>query len=395
MKNLIIILTLSLLVIGACGDGRKKSTDKCISIDVSKSYPKKELILQNFMDVEYISLETNNDFINQGIVMDIGEKFILVKNNVMDGNIFVYDRKGHALRIINRKGQGPEEYINFSSIILDEEKDEIFVNDHHSSKIIVYDLIGNYKRSIKHKENTIYIPIYNFDKDYLISFDANTQFYQLFNEERRKQSHFIVSKTDGSIFKEIAVPFKQAKSTALFKYDASNKLVGDAKISFEPIIYDSGNWILVEPSADTLFSYNNEYQIKPFITRIPSIQDMDPEVFLFPVIMTDRYYFMRSVKKDFNFETRNGFSTIELLYDRQEKTIHEYAIYNGDFSLENPINMRIRTLNNEEIVFVYKYDVFNLLNNLKKGQLKGQLKEIAEKLDEEDNPVLMLVKHKK
>ena len=111
MKNLIIILTLSLLVIGACGDGRKKSTDKCISIDVSKSYPKKELILQNFMDVEYISLETNNDFINQGIVMDIGEKFILVKNNVMDGNIFVYDRKGHALRIINRKGQGPEEYI--------------------------------------------------------------------------------------------------------------------------------------------------------------------------------------------------------------------------------------------------------------------------------------------
>jgi len=31
----------------------------------------------------------------------------------------------------------------------------------------------------------------------------------------------------------------------------------------------------------------------------------------------------------------------------------------------------------------------------KKGLLKGKLKEIAATLDEEDNPVIMLVKHKK
>ena len=31
------------------------------------------------MDVEYIALETNDDFINQGIVLDVGKEFILVK----------------------------------------------------------------------------------------------------------------------------------------------------------------------------------------------------------------------------------------------------------------------------------------------------------------------------
>ena len=31
----------------------------------------------------------------------------------------------------------------------------------------------------------------------------------------------------------------------------------------------------------------------------------------------------------------------------------------------------------------------------KEGKLKGGLKEIASKLNEEDNPVLMLLKHKK
>jgi len=31
----------------------------------------------------------------------------------------------------------------------------------------------------------------------------------------------------------------------------------------------------------------------------------------------------------------------------------------------------------------------------REGKLKGKLKEIASKLDEEDNPVFMLLKHKK
>lgn len=53
-------------------------------------------------------LTGSNDFINQGIVLDIGKEFILVKNRnrINDGNIFVYDRSGKAIRRINRKGQG-------------------------------------------------------------------------------------------------------------------------------------------------------------------------------------------------------------------------------------------------------------------------------------------------
>jgi len=52
------------------------------------SYPKKELILQDFMEVEYIPLETTDDFITLGIVMAIGKEIILVRNRVGDGDIF-------------------------------------------------------------------------------------------------------------------------------------------------------------------------------------------------------------------------------------------------------------------------------------------------------------------
>ncbi len=86
----------------------------------------KELILQDFMDVEYIPLETNDEFVTQGKVMAIGAEVILITNWYNDGNLFVFDRNtGKGLRVINRKGQGNEEYIGFAEVVLDETNNEI------------------------------------------------------------------------------------------------------------------------------------------------------------------------------------------------------------------------------------------------------------------------------
>ena len=40
-------------------------------------------------------------------------------------------------------------------------------------------------------------------------------------------------------------------------------------------------------------------------------------------------------------------------------------------------------------------NTFDLCKNYKEGKLKGKLKEVAAKLGEDDNPVIMLVKPKK
>jgi len=134
MKILIFIEIIILFVMTGCGGGNS-STDDFITVDVNKSYSsKKELILQDFMDVEYIALETNDDFVNQGFVQAVGKEFILVKNYRDDGDIFVYDRTGKAIRKINRKGQGGEEYISCRSVTLDEENNEMFINDHFAKK---------------------------------------------------------------------------------------------------------------------------------------------------------------------------------------------------------------------------------------------------------------------
>ena len=132
MKKIITFLAMFLLVMVGCG-GCKQSgnqSDDVIIVDVTKNYsPQKELILQDFMDVEYVALETNDEFVNQGFVQAVGKEIILVKNYGDDGDIFVYDRTGKALRKINRKGQGSEEYTHIFNMTLDEDNGEMFVSD--------------------------------------------------------------------------------------------------------------------------------------------------------------------------------------------------------------------------------------------------------------------------
>jgi hypothetical protein len=153
MKNVNVILsiTLFLFLIAGC-TGNQQSTDDVVTVDVTASYPKKELILQDFMDVEYVPLETTDEFTCQDLVLDVTKNMILLRNYPGDGNIFIFDRNGKALKKINRKGQGAEEYTVYRRISLDENKAEIFVNDRHAERILVHDPDGNFKRSLKQRE---------------------------------------------------------------------------------------------------------------------------------------------------------------------------------------------------------------------------------------------------
>jgi hypothetical protein len=111
MKKVSTIMAILLFTMAGCG-GNKQSTDDFITVDVTKSYPKKELILQDFLDVEYIPLETNDEFITMGWPHAIGKEIILVRNRnrATDGKIFVFDRNGKGIRVINRLGEGSKEY---------------------------------------------------------------------------------------------------------------------------------------------------------------------------------------------------------------------------------------------------------------------------------------------
>ena len=376
-----------------CNQPKPKS-EGFITVDVTATYPKKELILQDFMDVEYIPLESTDSFITMAHVQDIGEDVIIVRNRnrSSDGNIFIFDKKGKGLRKINRQGAGGEEYTFLLKAFLDEDNNELFVNDHRASKMSVYDLFGQFKRCFKHKEGSIFDPVYNFDKNNLICLDYISDF-----EEEPKNRFFIVSKQDGRITKEIQIPYKVKKSTVLTVTDEAKGVTISNATRNEELIPYFGDWLLVDPSSDTIYKSAPDFSLTPFIVRTPSIQSMIPEIFLFPGVFTDRYYFLQTVKKEYDFTTNSGFPRTDLVYDQQEKAIYEYTVLNADFSTKKLVNMvyEITLINDDGIAFVQRLEAPELIEANENGELKGKLKEIASTLDEESNPVLMLARYKK
>jgi hypothetical protein len=231
--------------------------------------------------------------------------------------------------------------------------------------------------------------MYQYDRDNLIANESTLYVEGVFDNERNTQLFFIISKQDGIVDREIEIPFKKGKYPWLLN-ESTGAMRGGI---YFPMVRYNANWILIASSSDTVYSYLPDHSMVPFILRTPSIQSMDPEIFLFPSILTERYYFMESIHKDYNSNT-SGFPRKNLMYDKHSKTIYEYIVYNDDFTDRTAGIYSNRCMNDEIIAFYERLEAFQLVEAYKKGQLKGKLKEIAAKLNEEDNPVIMLVKHK-
>lgn len=376
-KCLSIIFLILFLMLGCSKN--EQLPEGLIKFDVTKKYSMKELFLQDFMDVEYIPLETNDDFVNQGYVRDIGEKNMIVTNRINDGNIFIYDRTGKALRKINRRGQGSEEYSFLYNIILDDKREEIFVNDLFAKRIVVYDLFGNFERVITRKEefnSTFYTNIYNYDEDNLICYDRyNTNI-----------SFFIISKNDGTVIETIKIPFKN-KLFLRQTYNNNNLTPGP----YHSIMPYKGNWILLELSSDTVYMLSSDFSIHPFLVRIPSVESKESDDYLLFRFLSDHYLFMETIENKFDFSRNVGFKKKYFMFDCEENIFFRYKVYNKDYVSKKEVYMNLINPNVESWLSL---ESNQLVLDYERGIIRGRLKDIAAKLSKDSNPVVMLIKHK-
>ena len=389
------LLVASLLF--GCGDGKQKESDGLITVDVSKNYPKKELILQDLFDIEYVPLETTDEMLTEGHIQYISDNYMIFKNlGRMAGEIFIFDRQGKAVRKINRLGQSGEEYLNILGIDYDEQADELFVNSHYSDKVFVYDSEGNYKRSFDYLDGILYNPIKILDTERLIAYDDYSEYDKV---PVKRDCYLILSREDGRLLEKIHIPYEEKKSLIILRRDLNGKLTGNWGIRNTLMPPYQDGWLLIEPSADTIYTYSASRGLMPLIVRTPPVNEMDPEVFLFPTIFTDRYVFMQTVERSFNFGVDKDVPRTNLIYDKTEQTAYEGEVINRDFE-GMPVNLWfahrvIMEFNDDEIAFATRLEAPDLVEALNDGKLRGPLKEIALRLDEEDNPVILISKYKR
>ena len=149
MKYSTYILVLLSILVASCGKENKdnNSVDNVETISFQKHYQEK-IPFSFFVDtIELIPLETTDDNligeVNR-IICKNNRYYIRSTNGHQNGKIFVFDQQGNYLWKLDRRGEGPEEYINLEDFAIQNEK--IYAASFHN--IQVYDSVGNHLKKI-------------------------------------------------------------------------------------------------------------------------------------------------------------------------------------------------------------------------------------------------------
>ena len=379
-KN-ILLSSIFLLAMFSCNGG-KPSTSDLITIDVTANYPEKELVLQDIFDVEYVPLETTDEFVTQAMVKAVSDHYVLTGNWCSDGNLYLFDRAtGKGIRVINRKGQSGEEYALDADCLIDEAKDELYIFDVMTRKVLVYDLTGSFKRSFKYAGEWYYNEAFFYDDNLLLCCASD------YNSVPHRYQHMLISREDGSIVREISLPYEGEPIELVARQ-------GDFVMSgpFHLTASLPDGWSLVNPPSDTIYHLGHDGQLMPQIVRTPPIHKMDPAVFLAPTAVTDRYCFFEMMKKKVDFKTFKGFPSETLVYDKEGKAVFRYnSLLSTDYD-DRSVTIFMQP-QHYPIAACQTLEAPDLVEAYQAGKLQGRLKEIAAGLDEEDNAVIMLVKY--
>lgn len=374
----ITILLLALCAIG-CTTNNSKKDGELLKIDVTKTYPSKKLVLQDFAEIKYIPIETTDDFLCSNDPRILTQNKI-VFTNAKIGEILIFDRSGKAINKINRKGNGAEEYTELYHLVLDKTADELFIIG-NPTKIQVYDTKGKYLRTLPIKEDMSYLQLVDFDKDnlfcYLRGDDPNP--------------FILISKLNGEVTHKINIPFDKKIELGITKTIKTGQSYASTRIT--PISKNENGFILSELSNDTIYQLKTDRSLTPVVVQEPAVQTMKTPIIMEYGPQTNDYVFFSTVKKEFDWSKGVGFPRDFLFLDKNTNEIFEQEIINTDYPSQKYLTLDA-SFSSERTpsgTGMFWFNTDNLLENLEAGNLQGELKDIASRLKEDDNGVVMLV----
>ena len=379
MKTKTFISAITLMVtLMACENSSTQT--ELITIDVGKSYPKKELTIDDLWKVEYIALETDSIFfLPGGQPYHVGEnKMGFVDNRT--GNLLFFDVKtGKKAFCINRKGPGPEEYKSVGALVMDEKAGEIFAWTIFDATFQVYDEQGKYLRTLpmhnKRKDEYLYITDFiNLNDNQLLCSSHNIKGYAV---------HYLQDKKTGVTTIIDSIPNERYVNQYIFA--EKDGVTYSTAPNLTPFVRTSKGLVYADHSNDTLCRMSDGMIPSPFIVRTPRVKETEPNKILSFDNETNDWIFLSGIEMAYNFSKNEGLHQTNYGVEKANGEIYELKFIHPDYEGKeySPTALNARY-----------YSAYELLTALEEGKLKGKLKEIASTLAEEDNGVVMLLKQK-
>ena len=361
-------------------------------INLSRSYPSKEINLRTIADIEYLPLETTNEVLLDGSarLAYVSDTYILVWDN--RGSIFIFDRNGKSVSQFNHRGKGPGEYTGISSIIFDEKNEEIFVfHNFSSSRIFVYSMFGEHKRTLNIPDDISRMTAYNFDDETLLIYDESG----LEQGEYRNNPYMLLSKKDGSIVSvlDINLPVRYANTifTSVIGSD-DRQMTLPLRIGTPNNRHFGEDFVIADISSDTIFMLSKNRELAPLLIRNPSVHSSEPRIVWTSQLKTDKFILLWRIILDFvELEKDMKVSYINLIHDFETGQTNTVSFVNDDFPSWELI-IAATDLAIPKNMYACLVDITLLKDAYEDNKLRGELEKLVPTLGEEDNPIVMILK---
>lgn len=342
--------------------------EKPFVFNAEEEYPETGIRLSELADISYIPLGINENTILRLQGTCEGNIYLLTHNRIYlneeQSVIYIFKRDGTPLKKIDRQGNGPEEYTYISSYVVDTLHQEIFVQDVHKKRSLVYDLEGNFKRTFPNKAKEIA----QLNDSLLVNY---------FQYNPKGPRYSVIRKSDGSQI--AACPIR-------FNVKLPNDALG--RLAYGSLIKSPNGVFLSNLGNDTVFEIRKEMQILPRIIDKSNYGTNFAQAH--PTIETGRYllfYILRchsykpAVKQNF------------YAYDKKEKQIYKMRDYpdNDYWTLLDDYPHIQNWETTQDFQTGVRSRLVQSLLDAKGKHGDAQINQLVPTLDEDANPILQVM----
>ena len=397
MKNFSLLLPLCItFLLLSCA--RKPAGDLPV-INLTETYPKKDIILQEIANVTYISLNGKDaPLIGRPFLGYVSQEFMILYD-FFTGDVFVLEKDGTIRNHFNHKGNSGKEYGRISHLTYDPKKMEIYILDAVGPNgILVYSESGHFLRSFPELSRQSIQEIYDFDNHSLLAYCMPSRFDP--ENPNHTNPYLFLSKEDGKIESRLRFQFLDRITSR--KSIPTEEGVLSIMITGENCVKYGNDFIFADISSDTLFSLSKDHILKPLLVRTPLVHDQDVPVVWSVGFKTDSFILIHSSEYDFksmkkavlnNQPIPESKSAVYLYYVKSNIIVTPNFVNRDWPSKRAHLSMRNVSMD-EKNMSVDIIQAEKLTEALEKGELQGELKEVALSLASDDNPIVMVVRFK-
>lgn len=364
------------------------------AIDIAEGMNKKgNLKLSDIAEnIKYISLETGiENLISDADNIKFTEEFIFVKN-INPFSLYVFNRSGKFIRQIGHKGHGPNEYNILSGFCIQGQNNNVYLYSTSPSKLLVYTIDGIFLKKYD-------CPIYQSQPFFDMEFFGPDKFIMLLsNYHGDTEFSYKIFSSKNELIKKAIKPI-QFSTRGYFgnKFEFSYYTYNNRMYVKENLLNDTLYRVITTNEFQPTYIFKSGKYECPVEFRqnfIHFAQNKELKYILINKVFECKHYLLYS----YSFNRK-------LYFDYYSKSLKKAFTFNSE-GIPNDYDggsdfYPIYQKNNEMIGIISSIDLIEKVfsedfknSTPKYPEKKKELEQLANRLNENDNPVLMLVKLK-